>query len=664
MLHPRTLQALGGILLLTQVAAGWAWPQNQPRSPEQILRRAFELEQTGDLEGAIQQYQAFLALHPHIPEIRLNLAAAYVSVGNYPEAIAEYERALELGDLSDPGAVRFRLAGTYFQASKLEQARDLLVALVAEQPEHNEAVRLLASCYLRLNDRKKVIELLSPLESELGQDPDLAFLLGTALLQDGQFEQGDRLVEIAMQGRDSAEARLMLGEARMMSRDYFGAEKELERALELNPKLPSLNATYGKLLRIMTKHDEANEAFSRELEINPHDFDSHLFHGVYLYDYEQIYEEALASFERALEARPGDPAARFQMGLVYSSLNRTEEALQTLKGVVDEYPGFLEGHVALTRLYYRLGEEEEAERHRVLAEGLRTNRDGQQLIGKGHFSQAVELFDQQKKVDPSDPQPYFYSGMALGQMGDWTAAAAQLAEAVRLDPENPRYTIAYANALARSGQNEPAMAALGSFDQERVKELEPALLWLLSETYLRTGSHDQALLVLDVLAGKNAGEARVNLLRGQVYLVKGDYERARGLVEKSIESEPAENALAYSILGMALYQLGDKEGSKEAFLKAVDQDPDNVEYLGRLGAVCLELGESRLAIKYLQRASSAAEDSPAIAQLLERAHEAEKNQVARETAALQQQETTGPTADPSTRSQKFCWGFWQFKFTA
>ena len=56
----------------------------------------------------------------------------------------------------------------------------------------------------------------------------------------------------------------MLGEARITSGDYFGAEEELERALELNPRLPTLNATYGKLLRIMTRHDEANEAFLRD----------------------------------------------------------------------------------------------------------------------------------------------------------------------------------------------------------------------------------------------------------------------------------------------------------------------------------------------------------------------------------------------------------------
>ena len=55
MLRPRTLQALGWILLVAQIARGQAWLQPEPVSPDQILRRAVELREAGNLEGAIER---------------------------------------------------------------------------------------------------------------------------------------------------------------------------------------------------------------------------------------------------------------------------------------------------------------------------------------------------------------------------------------------------------------------------------------------------------------------------------------------------------------------------------------------------------------------------------------------------------------------------------
>ncbi len=625
MLGPRTLQALGGILLVAQVAAPRAWSQEEPTAPDQILRRAVELERAGDVEGAIEQYEAFLGRFPEAAAVRFTLGRAYGQAGRFEKAIAHYEQALQSGDLTDPTAARLILGWTYFQAEEFEKARDLLTEIVQERPENREALQLLASSHFRLGEGEKVIELLSPLESELAESPELAYLLGVGLVENGQVERGAPLVETGLRQTDSAEVRFMLGRALMEKGNYFGAARQLERAIALDPKVPSLHATYGKLLRTMTRHDEANEAFLRELGINPDDYDSNFFHGLYLHENEQKYDEALACFERALRTRPGDTAARFQIGLVYNSMNRLDEALRTVKTVVEEYPDSLEVQATLSRLYYRLGLQEDAERHRDIAERLRTNRDGQQLIRQRQLSQAVELFERQKKADPSDPQPYFYAGMALSRAQDWSGAVAEFKEAVRLDSADPKYTISYSNALARAGQRELARAALKSLGKAPWQQLDPRLAWLLGDTYYQIGGHDQALEVLDFLADQDLENANVDLTRGQIHLLKGDHERARVSAQRSIEKQPDNNGPAYSLLATARYQLGDKVGAKEAFLKAVDQDPTHPDHLRRLGALCLELGDYDQAIKYLERARPAAADFPDIPRLLQSAYQAQRN---------------------------------------
>lgn len=622
MLHIPAIAALAGFLLLAQ------------SEPEKALRRAVQLQQDGDLKGAIEQYQALLARNPNQAEARVKLGNAYASSGRYPAAVAQYEQAFESGGLADPAGARYALGWAHFRMADFERARQVLVQVVADGSKGREALQLLASCHFNLGEWRKVIDLLSPLEMELTQSPALTYLLGVALEEAGREEEGTPLVENALKDTDWPTSRFRSemradwlnrlarrGGDLMENGDYPGAARHLERALGLDPRVPSLNATYGKLLRLMNRYDTANQAFLQELEINPDDYDANLYRGIFLFENEQKYDEALARFQRALKARPGDPDARFQMGLVYNSANRIEEAVQTVKSVVDENPNFLEGHVTLAGLYFRLGREEEAESHRVAAERLRTSRDGQHLIKLGQLSQASELFERQKQADPADPEPYFHEGMAGWQKQDWQGAAAQFKEAVRLGNRNPKYAVYYSNALAQSGAHETARTVLEALDRDRWPQLNSRQAWILGDTFFQMGEHGQVLQVLDFLADRDPKNARVDLMRGQIHLRKGDYEQARISAEGSIRRQP-DNDLAYSLLGTARYLLGDMPGAKEAFLRAVEQAPDNPNHLRKLGALHLELGETEPAIRTLERARPAAANLPGIHRLLERAYQA------------------------------------------
>jgi tetratricopeptide (TPR) repeat protein len=94
-----------------------------------------------------------------------------------------------------------------------------------------------------------------------------------------------------------------------------------------------------------------------------------------LYKHLQEYDEALQLFQRALGVRPGDVDVRYHMGLVYLLQEDQARALELLEGVVREVPGYMEGHVALARIYFRLGRREEAQREREIVERLRAERD-------------------------------------------------------------------------------------------------------------------------------------------------------------------------------------------------------------------------------------------------------------------------------------------------
>jgi tetratricopeptide (TPR) repeat protein len=327
----------------------------------------------------VREYQAFLKRHPDVADVRSNLGAAYVRLGQLDKAIEQYRRALALGNASDATAVRFNLGLAYYKAARLAEAAGALARVLKASPEHKSALLLLANCHLAMGEHAKVIALLSPHTEKQSGDPAFSYLLGTALLRDGQLERGQALVDVVLRNGDSAEARFMLGTAHLVRGDPAAAAPEFRRALELNPELPSVNAALGKSLQEMSRSDEAAEHFRRELRVNPNDFDSNLLLGMYVQKSEQRPEAALAYYERALRIRPGSANARFQIGLVYLETGRGDEALAMIEGVVKDVPDFLEGHATLTRIYYRQGRREDAERHRAIADELRARREAQDL---------------------------------------------------------------------------------------------------------------------------------------------------------------------------------------------------------------------------------------------------------------------------------------------
>jgi len=361
-----------------------AWTQSiraQPApSGEDLLRHAVQLHQSGDIDGAIREYRAYLKLSPKNVMARSNLGAALSRGGRYEEAITEYKQALT----TDPGnvPVRLNLALAYYKTADLDNAAGQLTAVIRQQPANRQAILLLADCDLRLGENKKVIELLSPLEKDSPNDKALIYLLGTALIRDEQPARGQLLVDRILRDGDSAEARLLLGTTKMNAREFAEALVDLKKAAELNPQLPDVFSYLGLALMSTGDTPAAAEAFQKELASNPNDFLSNLQLGVLLKQ-DQQFDEARARFDRALRVRPGDPGVRYQLATLDLQAGDLAKACSLLEKLVKESPNFVEAHVSLATIYYRLKRKEDGDRERALV--LKLNEQKQAMepgVGK------------------------------------------------------------------------------------------------------------------------------------------------------------------------------------------------------------------------------------------------------------------------------------------
>ena len=337
------------------------------QSPQQLVQDAQQKQRAGDLEGAVAEYQQFLRMYPDATVIHSNLGAALADLGRFEEAISQYKIALSQSPKLTQA--RLNLALCYYKMGRIDDAATELEKVRAEDPANRQAALLLGDSYMRLGRENDVIRVLEPEEKKYPDDLAIAYLLGTALIRQKRVEEGQVLVDRILRNGDTAEAHLMLGSAKMGASDFAGARDEFAKAVALNPNLPEVHVLYAKALMLTGDSDLSVKEFKAELVVDPYNFDANLQLGA-MAKQEQNYEQAKKYFARAEETRPGDPGVRYQLALLAFDDGDLDKARQMLEALVKESPQFLEAHVSLALVYYRLKRPEDSKREREIVQKL------------------------------------------------------------------------------------------------------------------------------------------------------------------------------------------------------------------------------------------------------------------------------------------------------
>jgi TolB-like protein/cytochrome c-type biogenesis protein CcmH/NrfG len=108
--------------------------------------------------------------------------------------------------------------------------------------------------------------------------------------------------------------------------DWSGAEREIRRAVELNPNSPHVHLNYGDLLSILGRANEATYEFQKAHELDP---TSAVVVGYLAYHYLRIgdYDRAIKESQKALELEPDDKWALGATGFAYLYKGEPAKAL-------------------------------------------------------------------------------------------------------------------------------------------------------------------------------------------------------------------------------------------------------------------------------------------------------------------------------------------------
>jgi len=552
---------------------------------------------------------------------------------------------------------KYKSAVEKFQEKEFDEAQKILASILEEYPSYNKATQLLgvisylngdnelaskylsasvdpevanpmarhiyAATNLKLNDPKKVLEILEPSIDKATSSETLA-LYGLAAISDKQYIKGESALLKGVE-LDSSNIRIRLALAGFyrdgLHKDAAKEWEQLSKAIEHAPKDKYV------LKEVVSYHlrfngvDKATQFINNALNKNPDDYATNLIAGFFAMNQKDL-ERALDLYAQAIKVT-ADPEERmgalFAKGRVESALKRYTETEKTYKLLVRDFPESEWGYKGLLSVFtLTKGVEKAIQKLEQIADGSRQTTPYavliQSVLKSGHIDVANAYLDKIKSIDSKNK-------------------TIKVLE----------FTINYATALKAVTLNkfEEARTLIAPILVSQPDNLK--VLSFLVDLELRADKLNEATKVLSQLESISPNLSVVTLLKGELALKKKDFEEAKKYFSKAWVSYPSEvvGEKLFKVLGMlkqksdqnehlnswiakfpnsplaVLFQAvnyqqkGERSKAIGGYEKVLKVAPNNVMALNNLGWIYFEKGNDT-ALELLKRASELAPESAGV----------------------------------------------------
>jgi Flp pilus assembly protein TadD len=339
----------------------------QSTSPELLFQQAVAAQDRGDDESAVRDYEALLRLRPDAVAVRVNLGVTFAHLKRFKDAIQQY--CIVLAANPNDHVARVNMAEAYFEGGDTAEATIELEKLHRESADDEEAALLLAEVYSKSDRYADALPMLLRLEANHPDDPDVAGALGKALVHDGKVEQGATRLEKAAAASGTAENFVLAGQARFSISQFDLASRDAAAAELLNPHQAGLLTLKGIILEQTSNYDEAEPILLRAISDDPEDFNANLYLGGLFY-FKRDLTKARIYLSRAVQLEPKSPQARYEFALMERAEGDLTGSLKDLRLVTQESPGWLQPHIELAALLYRLRNPVEGAKERAIVDRM------------------------------------------------------------------------------------------------------------------------------------------------------------------------------------------------------------------------------------------------------------------------------------------------------
>jgi tetratricopeptide (TPR) repeat protein len=280
---------------------------------------------------------------------------------------------------SNEAQINHLLGQAYYAKADYPRAVELLSAAIKRLPEgsrqYKQDVQMLGLAHYLLGHIKEAIPYLETIKNWTPDNVEIAYTLGISYIQtndpDKARESFSRMFSIPV---TSASAYLI--NAQMMIRQQFedAAERELRKALDLDPKLPQVHFLLGEMAIYRARLDQGIELLKQEIEINPGFAMAYYMLGE-AYSRQLKWDDAVAPLQKSIWLNPFFSGPFIVLGKVYLKKGDLASAEGMLRRALRMDPNNFSGHHLLAQVLQQSNRPDEAKKEFELADSLRVSSE-------------------------------------------------------------------------------------------------------------------------------------------------------------------------------------------------------------------------------------------------------------------------------------------------
>jgi len=510
-----------------------------------------QFEQTGAGEyatRALESYKKAYAVDPLSPIIGERLAEMYWKAQRVHEAVTEANEVLKRNPDDLPthrllALVYLRslgdINGNNIQSETIVKAIQEYNAVHRLDPSDQEVTIWLARLYRLHSEPDKAESVLRDLLKDDPENDSGVEQLTQLLLDQNKAEEAIALLNGMIDRSPSATLYDHLGDAYTQTHDFAKAEAAYRKAMDLDPaEISHLRGLAQTLLS------------------------------------EEKYSEALTAYQKLSDMLPDDADTYLRIAQIYRELHQLDKAEENLVKARQYAPGSLEVMYNEAMIYESQGRFEDA--IRVLSDAVTGVKAQSKVLPSRRRSLAI-LYQQLGMLyrDTQNFQAAIYTFQELGHLGDEEDRRSRL---MVMD------TYRQARDLAKALQ--AGKEALAKYPDDT--SIRSSLAMMLGEAQ----QPDEAIKLLQAGLKGGAGDRETYLNYAQIYERSHRFKEAEEAARKaeSLAVQPADNELAWLILGAIFERQKQYDKAEAEFKKVVDVNPKNAMVLNYYGYMLADRG--------------------------------------------------------------------------
>jgi len=365
---------------------------------------------------------------------------------------------------------------------------------------------------------------------------------GITLMDRGRYTEAAEVFRRALaQDPRFVHARINLGRAQMLMKDFDGAIKSLQEALRLDPRQVEVDNLLGNIYMERGDPARAEAAFRKSLAARPDDTNAHNSLGL-LYDRIGKDELAIQEYRKVVAIDPDYAEGYNNIGLIYRKRGEPRKAIELFEQAIKADADFPGSYNNMGLAWQDLGDLKQA--RLVLERGLTIspknavilNNLGTIDLAEHDLAAAKSRFAQAIEADPEYPSAYNNLGAVLGMMGKPDDAFEEYLKAVELDPN---YADARFNIARHFAEQHRIREAIDMLD--KVLAIDPRYAKALLQVGIllaQQGKLDLALRRVGQAATEMPSSPDPHNLMADIYLSQGRFEEAKKELRKSLMLKP------------------------------------------------------------------------------------------------------------------------------